>query len=63
VTCAARDSAEERKSGNGSARSARVRCCEKLRAARDAMAGAPRIYRTDISLHVVASCSHGRDVM
>lgn len=43
-TCAARDSGEERKSGGGSsARRPRVRCCETLRAARDAMAGAPRI--------------------
>lgn len=46
VTCAARDTGEERKSGGGSARRARVRCCETLRAARDAMAGAPRICRT-----------------
>jgi hypothetical protein len=44
VTCAARDSGEERNSGGGSlARRARARCCETPRAARDAMAGAPRI--------------------
>jgi len=52
VTWAARDSGEEKNSGDGSARRARVRCCETLRAARDAMAGAPRIYHWDISLHV-----------
>ena len=53
VMCAARDTGEERKSGDGSAHRARVRCCKTLRAGSDAMAGAPRIYHTRQSgLHV-----------
>jgi hypothetical protein len=45
-TCALRLSGEERYSGGVWARRDRERCCETLRAAREAMAGAPRIcYR------------------
>ena len=43
-TCALRASGDERKSGGGSDRRARSRSWAKASAARDAMAGAPRIW-------------------
>jgi hypothetical protein len=59
--CAASDSGEERNAGGGlSARSARVRCCETLRAARDAIAGAPRISQS-LSTLVLLFGGQGRE--
>ena len=43
-TCALRTSGDERKSGEGEDRRARARYWEKASPARDAMAGAPRIW-------------------
>ena len=42
--CALRVSGEDKKAGVGDAWSARVRCAENDSAAREAIAGAPRIY-------------------
>lgn len=46
-TCALRASGDERKSGEGDDRRARARDWENASAARDAMAGAPRIWDKD----------------